>query len=317
VRILVVTNMFPTAQEPDFGAVVREQVASLEARGVEVQVLVIAGRVSKTNYLTAAPKVRRCVRGDRFSLIHAHYGLSGAVALVQRRVPVVTTFHGSDTGYVHWQAVVSRYVARRTTPVFVSSDGAQRLGAEDAVVIPCGVDMSLFRPLERSVARTKLGWPLEPPYALLPGARTNPVKGAHLFEAAVCEARKRVPELRTASLEHYAREDVSLVLNAVDVTVMTSHSEGSPVTIKESLACQTPVVSVPVGDVPGLIAGLPGCRTVDRTPESLADALLEAVRVGRTPELRRRVEPFSLERVADRLIALYDDVVRQAEISGR
>jgi glycosyltransferase involved in cell wall biosynthesis len=242
--------------------------------------------------------------------------LSGAVALAQRRLPVVTTFHGSDTGYVRWQAVVSRYVARLTTPVFVSRDGARRLGVEHPVVIPCGVDMALFRPLERNAARSKLGWPLEPPYALLPGARTNPVKGAHLFESAVREAQKQVPELRTASLEHYTRDEVSLVLNAVDVTVMTSVSEGSPVTIKESLACGTPVVSVPVGDVPGLIAGLPGCRTVDRTPESLADALLEAVSVGRTPELRRRVEPFSLERVADRLIALYGDVARRSEVGG-
>jgi teichuronic acid biosynthesis glycosyltransferase TuaC len=238
--------------------------------------------------------------------------LSGAVALAQRRLPVVTTFHGSDTGYVRWQAVVSRYVARLTTPVFVSGAGARRLGVKDPVVIPCGVDMERFRPLERSAARRKLGWPVDPPYALLPGARTNPVKGAHLFDAAVRAAQREVPELRTASLEHYGREEVSLVLNAVDVTVMTSESEGSPVTIKESLACETPVVSVPVGDVPGLIAGLPGCRTVDRAPESLADALLEAVSAGPNPQLRRRVEPFSLERVADRLIALYEDVAHRS-----
>jgi glycosyltransferase involved in cell wall biosynthesis len=312
VRILVVTNMFPTLEHPDFGAVVREQARSLVARGVEVEVLEIAGRASKTNYLTAAPAVRRRVRENGFSLIHAHYGLSGAVALAQRRLPVVTTFHGSDTGYVRWQGVVSRYVARLTTPVFVSRDGARRLGVERPVVIPCGVDMDLFRPLERSAARRKLGWPVDPPYALLPGARTNPVKGGRLFEAAVREAQKELPELRTASLEHYGREEVSLVLNAVDVTVMTSESEGSPVTIKESRACETPVVSVPVGDVPGLIAGLPGCRTVDRTPESLADALLEAVSAGPNPELRRRVEPFSLERVADRLVALYEDVARRS-----
>ena len=74
--------------------------------------------------------LRRTLRNGRFDLVHAHYGLTGMVALAQRSVPTVVTFHGSDTGNprVKWQAWVSWIVARRTTPVFVSRDGARRLG---------------------------------------------------------------------------------------------------------------------------------------------------------------------------------------------
>ena len=51
-------------------------------------------------------------------------------------------------------------------------------------------------------------------------------------------------------------------MNAVDVTLLTSDWEGSPGAVRESLACQTPVVSVPVGDVPNVLSGLPGCAVM-------------------------------------------------------
>ena len=72
-----------------------------------------------------------------------------------------------------------------------------------------------------------------------------------------------------------ARIEVAGVMNAVDVTVMTSDYEGSPVAVRESLACETPVVSVSVGDVPELLAGLPGCAVVERSERLLADAIAE------------------------------------------
>jgi glycosyltransferase involved in cell wall biosynthesis len=97
-------------------------------------------------------------------------------------------------------------------------------------------------------------------------------------------------------------------MNAIDVTLMTSDREGSPVAIKESLACMTPVVSVPVGDVPELIAQLPGCAIVPREPAELAKAVLAALEAGRHVELRQRAEQFSRGRVAERISVLYDAV---------
>ena len=135
---------------------------------------------------------------------------------------------------------------------------------------------------------------------LLPGARANPDKGVGLFDAAVDEVRKRVPDLTPVSLEGFSREQVAKVMNAVDVTLVTSDFEGSPVAVKESLACTTPVVSVPVGDLPQLLDGLPGCAIVPRDPVALADAILRAFASGRDPMLRQRAERLSRRRVAER-----------------
>jgi glycosyltransferase involved in cell wall biosynthesis len=263
-----------------------------------------------TRYAQAAREVRRLVREDRFDLVHAHYGLCGAVALGQRYVPVVTTFHGSDvSGAIRWQAWISRLAARYSSPIFVSKEGARRLGRADAPVIPAGVDIDLFQPVDRTGARRKLRWSLDPCYVLFPGSRRVAFKRADLFQAALQQAQVHIPNLRAVYLEGYTREQVALVMNAVDLTLMTSDWEGSPVTVRESLACQTPVVSVPVGDVPRTLAGLPGCTVAPRDPAALARAVLAAREAGRPYELRRRAELSSRRRTAERVAQVYERTV--------
>jgi glycosyltransferase involved in cell wall biosynthesis len=305
-RVVVLTNMYPTEQRPWFGVFVRDQVEDLRRLGIEVEVLFFDGSQKWGNYLRAARDIRTMVAGGGVDLVHAHYGLSGAVALAQRRVPVLTTFHGSDcSGEVHWQSIVSWAVARMSTPVFVSPHLAERLRVRSAAIVPAAVDTELFRPVDRAAARRALGWSADARYALLPGPRAITLKRADLFDAAIAHARRQVPELRSASLEGLSRQEVVHVMNAVDVTVMTSDNEGSPVTVKESLACCTPVVSVPVGDVPTLLAGLPGCSIAARDPRDLGDALVAAMAAGHPHELRQRAEQYSRPRIAEQVADLY------------
>jgi glycosyltransferase involved in cell wall biosynthesis len=312
-RVVVLTNMYPTAARPGYGIFVRDQVDDLRELGVDVAVLFFDGSVRRRNYLRAVGGVRRLVAQSDADLVHAHYGLSGAVALAQRHAPVVTTFHGSDcSGKVPWQTAVSFLVARRSTPVFVGAHLADRLGIQGAAVVPAAVDTGLFSPVERSEARRALGWPDDRRYALLPGSRRVPLKRADLFDAAVARAAEAVPSLRGVSLEGYTRKEVALVMNAVDVTVMTSDFEGSPVTVRESLASCTPVVSVAVGDVPAQLAGLEGCAIVDRDPDAIAQAVLSSLEAGRAPALRARAEMSSRPATARRVLEVYEGVVAKA-----
>jgi teichuronic acid biosynthesis glycosyltransferase TuaC len=309
-RVLVVTNMFPTPREPWFGSFVADQVDDLRALGFDMRVIHFDGRRDRLNYLRAAGRVRATVARVAVDLIHAHYGLSGAVALAQRSVPVVTTLHGSDyTGAIPWHAYVSWIVARRSTPVFVSAEGARRLRCSAGRVIPVGVDTELFAPCGRAEARNALGWLADRRYVLLPGSFRSPGKRGDLFDAALREARRIAPDLRGVALEGFSRREAALVMNAVDVTLMTSDREGSPLAVKESLACTTPVVSVPVGDVPELITGLPGCAIVPREPTALAKAVLGSLGAERRVELRQRAEEFSRGVVAERISNLYKAVV--------
>jgi glycosyltransferase involved in cell wall biosynthesis len=79
--------------------------------------------------------------------------------------------------------------------------------------------------------------------------------------------------------------------------------------VRESLACQTPVVSVPVGDLEETLQGLPGCEIAPRDAAALAAAVRRAIAADRSAELRERALVTSRGRTAERVAAVYEDVL--------
>jgi glycosyltransferase involved in cell wall biosynthesis len=307
-KVLALTNMYPSAAEPWFGCFVKDQLDAVRDAGVDVEVFAFDGRRHKTEYGRAATALRRRVSANGFDIVHAHYGLSGAVALTQRRVPVVTTIWGTDAGYVAWQGRVSWLVARMTRPIFVSRHNAHALGLPSATVIPSGIDTTFFAPMARAEARAKLGLG-DGRYVLFPGSRAVRRKRADLFDAACAELGKDGPDVETLALQGYTRDEARLVMSAVDVVLMTSDWEGSPLAVKEALSCGTRVVSVHVGDVPEVISGLPGCAIADRDPIALANALRASLSSAEVPnELRSRAMAYDQREVAKRILAEYEAV---------
>jgi glycosyltransferase involved in cell wall biosynthesis len=301
--------MYPTEAEPWWGPFVREQVEDLRALGLSVEVLAFDGRNQTREYLRAARRARQLARTGRFDVIHAHYGLSGAVALAQRSVPVVTTFHGSDTGGVAWQRIVSAAVARRSAPIFVNRAGARLLWCRAGHVIPAGVDTNLFIPADRAALRSDLGWKGDGRYILFPSNQKHRLKRPDLFAAVINDLRAADDRIEPIYLENLTRRQAAATIAAADVTLVTSDWEGSPVTVRESLACQTPVVGVPVGDLEETLAGLPGCEIAPREPATLAAAVRRALAAPRSSQLRERALATSRSRTAERVLAVYEQVL--------
>ena len=78
-----------------FAPFIEEQIAALQACGVQIIRYGVTGH-GIMGYLRELPALRRLIRAERPDIVHAHYGLSGLLANLQRLVPVVTTYHGSD-----------------------------------------------------------------------------------------------------------------------------------------------------------------------------------------------------------------------------
>jgi teichuronic acid biosynthesis glycosyltransferase TuaC len=112
-------------------------------------------------------------------------------------------------------------------------------------------------------------------------------------------------------LQGYSREEVALLLNAVDVVLMTSFTEGSPQIIKEAMACNCPVVSVPVGDVADVITGIPGCFISTYQPADVASKLQQALAFGNLTEGRARILELGLdaETVAHKILGVYKEII--------
>ena len=114
-KVLVVTNMYPSPTLPSFGTFVFDQVQALRATGVEIDVLAFNGRESKWRYLWAFPRYWwRLLRG-RYDLVHAHYVLAGVVARAQWGHRVVLTHHGPEVlGQPRSHALLCKWI----TPLF-------------------------------------------------------------------------------------------------------------------------------------------------------------------------------------------------------
>src|SRR5215211_6989921 len=95
-RVLVVTNMYPTTEMPSFGTFVYDQVQALREAGATVDVFYFLGRKSKWEYFWAFPRFWRILARRRYDVIHAHYVLSGIVARAQWGHRVVLTHHGPE-----------------------------------------------------------------------------------------------------------------------------------------------------------------------------------------------------------------------------
>lgn len=306
-RVLVVTNMYPSEALPSFGTFVFDQVMALRATGVEVDVLSFNGRESKWKYLTAFPRYWRALRSKRYDLVHAHYILAGVVARAQWGHKVILTHHGPEVlGQPAWQGPLCKIM----TPLFdevihVTEEVRQRLRDEDGWVIPCGVDIDAFTALDRDEARRQTGLPAGKPLVLFAGDYWRPEKRFDLVEAAMALVQRELPDAELVLLTKKPHDVVPGYMSACDVLALTSALEGSPMVIKEAMACNLPIVSVRVGDVPEVIGDTAGCAIVERDPAAIAARLVEALREPRRTDGRTRIDHLRHDRIAQRILDVY------------
>jgi glycosyltransferase involved in cell wall biosynthesis len=245
--------------------------------------------------------------------------------VITRRItqtPVVITFCGTDLvggneGHkalkrlsVRYGVIASRRAALRARSVVVESKrllAALPSGVDRTRVwiVPDGVDLELFRPLNQKDCRRQLGWGDDEKHLLFPAARSRPEKRFWLANAAVQRLEADGRRIRIHELTGIPHEQVPVWLGAADAVVMTSTHEGSPNTIKEALACNLAVVSVDVGDVRDRIDGIEGCFLAAATPEAVAEKLALALNRSGPVDSRRSVLGLALGCVAERLRDMY------------
>src|SRR6266446_6489010 len=98
--------------------------------------------------------------------------------------------------------------------------------------------------------------------------------------------------------------------SCIDVQICTSMQEGSPNVVKEALACDLPVVSVPVGDVALRLQGVAGCELcADDRPETIAAARERVLRRDQRIDGRDAVRPLDEELLTQQVLDIYRSVV--------
>jgi glycosyltransferase involved in cell wall biosynthesis len=330
VRILLVSQMYPSAAEPDFGVFVAELERELVSFGHEIERAVLGSRGGgPLRHLRLGLATARAARRFRPDVVYAHFlvpaGLWGALL---GRAPLVVTAHGQDVaniGRLPGVRAATRLVVRRASAVVAVSDYLRRLLEErvpaargKTEVIDCGVDLERFRTLERA--------PGPAPAFLCLGSlseRKNVVSLAAAFERlgegtlTFVGAGPLRDELEGRAGIHVigpvAHGRVPELLGVADVLCQPSLVEPFGQSTLEALACGRSVVATRVGGPPEFVPEGAGVL-VDPEDE---DALVEALRIAAAlpvpnpvaraaaeahalPIQARRVEELLLRAVRDR-----------------
>lgn len=305
-RILIVASN----NKGRFAPFIVEQAEALKKLGLELDYFGLQGKGLK-GYLDNLPSLKRKIEECRPDVIHAHYGLSGLLANLQRRVPVVTTYHGSDIN--DRKALRFSKIALRLSAwnVFVSRKTLEIAKPKKKyVLLPCGIDLTDLQLTEKAEARQRMKLCADKKYVLFAGAFDNAVKNAPLAQEAVTLLKDDRVEL--LELKGYSRDEVTLLMCGTDAFLMTSYMEGSPQVIKEAMACGCPIVSVDVGDLKERVGEVEGCFVADtRNPEELADLLRKAFAFGIKTDGRKKIVADGLDNrlVAEKLLEIYNQVM--------
>lgn len=324
---LRVLHVIPRAPGGGTSGFTQRQIDQLCESGIDGRVVFFSG-----SEILAMPcmipkeiiEIRQEIRTFKPNIIHAHWGslLAFVTAIASTGlVPYVITFRGSDINPVPseprlfgWVRFICSQLAAlgAAANIFVSDELQKKLWFRRGTLrtIPDGTDITLFRPLDRNQCRQILRWEQEDQVILFHEGGRPKVKRRDLAEAAIIEARRHLRSCRLEVLgSNVPHDQVPILLNASDCLLVTSDYEGSPNIVREALACSTPIVSVPVGDIRKWLKGIEGTKIVSRDPVEIGSALAEVITNRIRPSASMLTMQFSMESTIRSILEIYNQVL--------
>ena len=284
---------------------IKEQAESLIMEGIIIEYFSI-NKTGVKGYLSCLPAYIKKVKSFNPNVIHAHFGLSGFFANLQRSIPVITSFHGSDI-YLKKNRNISKvaYLLSKES-IFVSNKLKTQLGVRKGKIITCGVDIELFKPASKHLQKGN--------FILFSGAFNNKVKNYPLAKNALEIYNRKYSDNNTIELFELinkTREEVVELMNQAQLLLITSTFEGSSQVLKEAMACNCPVVATNVGSVQELLghnssAGI----IIPPNPEKISEAINRVIQGGYYAGRHKLIqEEVTLEQVAKKIVKIYQNLI--------
>lgn len=292
---------------------VDEQGEAIRSLGNEVDYFLVEGK-GLFSYFSAKKPFLQKIKSFNPDIVHAHYGLSGITAVLQEKVPVVTTFHNGETLGFKQNLLSSAFSLRASYMVYVAQhiyDKAFYKRKKDFSIIPCGVNLDECVITDYDTARFELGFDKKKKYILFGGAFENLRKNYPLLKQGV-ELLQR-DDVVVLEMKGLTRPEVSKLMSACDLFALPSKSEGSPQALKEAMACNCPIIATDVADIRHLLGDVKGHFICSFDPENVASVLDSALEFeGRTLGRNRIIElGLDNRQVAEKLIRIYSQILKE------
>jgi teichuronic acid biosynthesis glycosyltransferase TuaC len=293
--------------------IIKNQGKSLTLLNIQVDYFIIKGK-GLFNYLHHIFILNKKLKACTYDIIHAHYGLSAIITTLAGAKPLVVSLMGSDVKENGWQLFLIKFwIKRRWNAAITKSPELAGLVNENKIhIIPNGVNLHLFMPIEKLKAKKKIGWDPEKKYILFGSDPKRPEKNFILAHTAF----KSVNESKAVliPLQNVPHKILPYMLNGAEVLLLSSVWEGSPNIIKEAMACNVPIVSTRVGDVDWLLDGVRGTYIADFAAADYTKKIILALQYSAENQKtngREKIQQLGLDHltVAQKILDLYNNVV--------
>nr|WP_319267523.1 glycosyltransferase family 4 protein [uncultured Draconibacterium sp.] len=274
-KTLHITNNYPTTNSPIFGIFVKEQIESLSNIGIENEVFFINGREKgKIEYIKSIFRIRKHLSKNYFDVIHCHHALSAICLILSGKVKMNRTVVSFQNDPSNEQGkLVFNFILERFAAVIIKNNS--NLGLNSKVhYLPNGVNTKIFSPCKRSIACQRLGLDESKIYILF--VSSNFIRKQKRYDIykktiQILKNEYQLDNIEELKLINTKRELVPYYFNAASLHLLTSDFEGSPNSVKEALACNTPVVSTNVGNVTDILKNVKGTFiSKSNSPKELA-----------------------------------------------
>jgi len=294
---------------------IKEQGDALELLNIEIEYSLIQGK-GFFGYLNNYFPLRRNIKQLKPDILHAHYGLSGLLASLQFRVPVIVTYHNGEILNKKINLLSSLSVFLNKYSIYVAEHIRQKMffkKNKNFQILPCGIDLDLSKLIEKDEALETMKLNRDNINILFGGAFNNLRKNYKLALAAIKLVPNTYNNIKLIELNGYSRVEVTNLLNACDLLLLPSKSEGSPQIIKEAMACNCPIVATDVGDIKEIIGDTEGCYITSFDPTDVAKKMnlaLEYVEQKDHTNGRERIIKLGLNSkiIAQKIAAIYHKV---------
>ena len=240
----------------DGSPIIRNQGDSLIKMGVHVEYLAITGK-GIFGYLKNIFKIIKIRNQNDYDIFHSHYSLTSFVVALSGAKPQVISLMGSDINNSLIRLLIKIFNCFFFKTIIVKSIRMKnRLKLSKVEVIPNGVNIKKFKPMNKKNCQKILGWNFKKVNILFGADPKRLVKNFKLLENSLQLIDNKNIELHF--LRGIQNADVPIHLNAADIVILTSKSEGSPNIIKEAMACNKKVICTDVGDVKYLLNNCKG-----------------------------------------------------------
>ena len=297
---------------------VREQGEALRLLGCEVAYYAVVGKGVR-GYLQNVKPLRKKIQEWQPDIVHAHFGLSGMVAILatRKKVPVVVTCHNGETLSRSANIITSLAIQRADYTICVAQHIYDKLYIKPKhyCIQPCGIDLKDLPLVDKTTAMHEMKLPEDKINILFGGSFANARKNASLAKAALKrledEGIRGLKEFNLIEMKGFNRHQVAMLFNACDMLLLPTKSEGSPQVLKEAMACNCPIVATDVADIAFLLQGVTNSYATTFDTKDVADKIQRVITCGERTNGRKRIEELKLDnpQVAETIFDIYKLIV--------